>query len=75
MTFVFVLAVMAVLGAAVFVAVGRFGELPEAEPDLRPEERDGAPSFDIVARGYRMDEVDAQLAAMQQEIDELRGQA
>jgi hypothetical protein len=72
MTLVFALIILLVLGSAAFVAVGRLGELPEAEPDLRPDTRDGEPSFDVVLRGYRMDEVDAQIAAMQQEIDELR---
>ncbi len=73
MTFVFVLVVILVLGAAAFLAVGRLGELPEAEPDLRPDTRDGEPAFDVVLRGYRMDEVDARLAELQGEIDELRG--
>ena len=73
MTLLFALIVILVLGAAAFVAVGRLGELPEAEQDLRPDTKDGEPSFDVVLRGYRMDEVDAQIASMQHEIDELRG--
>ena len=31
----------------------------------------GEPAFDVVVRGYRMDEVDAQIAGMQARIDEL----
>lgn len=73
MTLLFALLVLLVLGSAAFVAVGRLGELPDAEQDLRPDSKDGEPSFDVVLRGYRMDEVDAQIASMQQEIDELRG--
>jgi hypothetical protein len=73
MTLLFALIVVAVLGSAAFVAVGRLGQLPEAEPDVRPDTKDGEPSFDVVLRGYRMDEVDAQIASMQQEIDDLRG--
>ena len=69
----FVIVAILVIGGAALLAVGRFGDLPEAEADLRPDIRDGEPSFDVVVRGYRMDEVDAQIASMQEEIDRLRG--
>ena len=72
MTWLFVIVVILVVGAGALLAVGRLGELPPVEPDLRPETRDGDPSFDIVVRGYRMDEVDATIAGMQDEIDRLR---
>jgi hypothetical protein len=72
-TWLFALAVILVLGAGFAVALGLLGELPPAEPDLRPDTLDGEPSFDVVLRGYRMDEVDAQLATLQAEIDSLRG--
>jgi hypothetical protein len=71
-TWLYVIVVLLVIGAGVVVASGRLGHLPDAEPDLRPDTRDGEPSFDVVVRGYRMDEVDAQLASMQQEIDRLK---
>lgn len=73
MTWLFVLAAILVIAAGALAATGRLGQLPDAEPDLRPEERDGEPAFDVVVRGYRMDEVDARIAAMQEEIDRLGG--
>lgn len=79
MTWLFVIVVILVVGAGALLAVGRLGELPPVEPDLRPDVREGEPSFDVVVRGYRMDEVDAQIAGMQDaiagmqdEIDRLR---
>lgn len=71
-TWLFVIVVILVVGAGALLAVGRLGELPPVEPDLRPETNNGDPSFDIVVRGYRMDEVDATIAGMQDEIDRLR---
>lgn len=73
MTWLFVIVVILVLGAGFVAVLGLLGDLPPSEQDLRPDTRDGEPSFDVVVRGYRMDEVDAQLAAMQDEIDALRG--
>ena len=73
MTWLFVIVVILVLGAGFTAILGLLGDLPPSEQDLRPETRDGEPSFDVVVRGYRMDEVDAQLATMQDEIDRLRG--
>ncbi len=70
-TWVFVVVSILVIGGVVMAISGRLGELPEATPDLRPEVVDGEPAFDVVVRGYRMDEVDARLASMQQEIDRL----
>lgn len=71
MTWYFVILAIAVI-ALVFVAVlGPLGELPPAEPDRRPEIVDGQPEFDVVVRGYRMDEVDERIAAMQAQIDSL----
>ncbi|MCX6414293.1 MAG: hypothetical protein NTU77_06790 [Actinobacteria bacterium] len=37
MTVLFVLLAMAAIGAVGLAAAGRLGELPEAEPDRRPE--------------------------------------
>lgn len=71
-TWLFVIVALLVIGAGALAASGRLGDLPETEPDLRPEGSDGDPSFDVVVRGYRMDEVDARIASMQQELDHLR---
>jgi uncharacterized small protein (DUF1192 family) len=68
-----VIVVILVLGAGFVAILGLLGDLPPSEQDLRPDTRDGEPSFDVVVRGYRMDEVDAQLATLQEEIDRLRG--
>ncbi len=75
MTWLFVIVVILVLGAGFVAILGLLGDLPPSEQDLRPDTRDGEPSFDVVVRGYRMDEVDAQLATLQDEIAELRGGA
>ena len=72
MTWLFVIVVILVLGAGFVAILGLLGDLPPSEQDLRPDTRDGEPSFDVVVRGYRMDEVDAQLAVLQEEIDRLR---
>ena len=71
-TWLFVIVALLVIGGGVLAASGRLGALPAAEPDLRPEGPEGDPSFDVVVRGYRMDEVDARIAALQGELDRLR---
>lgn len=58
MMLLFVLVAIAVIAGIALASVGRLGELPEAPVDRRPEEV----GFDVVLRGYRMDEVDAELA-------------
>lgn len=73
MTWLFVIALIALIAVGFLLALGLLGDLPDAEQDLRPEIPDGAPSFDVVVRGYRMDEVDARLQAMQEQIDALQG--
>jgi len=72
-TWLFVIVAIVVLGVGFLLALGLLGDLPEAEPDVRPDTLDGSPAFDVVARGYRMDEVDSQIEAMQAEIDRLQG--
>lgn len=72
MSWLFAVVVILVIGAGFLAALGLLGELPAAEPDLRPDVLDGRPAFDVVARGYRMDEVDDQLAQLQAEVDRLR---
>lgn len=71
MTWYFVILAIAVITFIFLAVLGPLGELPPAEPDRRPEEIDGEPVFDVVVRGYRMDEVDARIASMQAQIDEL----
>lgn len=73
MAVLFVLIAIGVIAGVAMAASGRLGELPQVEPDLRPEVRAGQPNFDVVARGYRMDEVDATIEELQRRIDELAG--
>jgi len=59
MTLLFVVVGIAVIAGAFWFAVGRLdAELPDATSDLKPDERSGEPAFDVVLRGYRMDEVE-----------------
>ena len=58
MMLVFVLVAIAVIAGVALASVGQLGELPEAPADRRPSEV----GFDVTLRGYRMDEVDAELA-------------
>ncbi|MDD2857758.1 MAG: hypothetical protein PHU75_03700 [Candidatus Nanopelagicales bacterium] len=72
MTLVFV--GIAVLVGIALVLVGRQGGLPDAQVDLRPEVDPDHPRFDVVLRGYRMDEVDATIARLQDELKTLRAE-
>lgn len=73
MTLLFVVLGIAVITGAFWFAVGRLdAELPDATTDLKPDERSGEPAFDVVLRGYRMDEVDATIAKLQEQIDDLK---
>lgn len=74
MTWLFVVIAIGVLAFVFLVVLGPLGELPPAEPDLKPEVVDGDPQFDVVVRGYRMDEVDQQVATLQERIAALEGQ-
>jgi len=66
----FVVVLLLVIGG-IFVAIsGSLGQFPDSEPDLRPEMAD--PGVDVVVRGYRMDEVDARMAALEAEIEHLK---
>ena len=72
MSLVFVVAGVCVIAAAFWIAAGRLdARLPNATHDLRPEARAGEPAFDVVVRGYRMDEVDATIAELQGQIRRL----
>jgi hypothetical protein len=73
-TALFVLLGIVVFAGAFLAGTGRLGALPESDPDYRPDQLDGEPQFDVVVRGYRMDEVDDQIAEMQETIAELRSQ-
>ena len=72
MSFLFVLIFIAIVAGIALVATGRLGELPPAEPDLRPDYLGDAPAFDVVVRGYRMDEVDATIELLNAQISELK---
>jgi cell division septum initiation protein DivIVA len=41
--------------------------------DARPDEKFGNPAFDVVARGYRMDEVDQVIEELQAQVAKLSG--
>lgn len=45
--------------------------LPKASRDRRPDTLDGQLQFDVVVRGYRMDEVDATIADLEERIRRL----
>ena len=70
---VFFLIGAAVVAAIAWFVVGKFEVwLPDAGSDLKPNTRDKDPAFDVVLRGYRMDEVDDTIAQLQAEIESLR---
>ena len=71
MVVLFVLIAIGVIAVIGMVAAGRFGALPAAPVDRRPDTRDGEPAFDVVLRGYRMDEVDAVVADLRAQVDRL----
>jgi DivIVA domain-containing protein len=76
---VLLLVVLAVIGGIAVVAAGRGGSLPEPDPDrattgsLADDEVDRAHvdglRFTLALRGYRMDEVDAVLDKLVDELD------
>lgn len=65
----FVLVAIAVIGAALWWwSRTRWSDaLDPATRDERPE------GFDVVVRGYRMDEVDAEIASLRARVRELEG--
>lgn len=74
MTVVFVVVGIVVVVGVFWIAVGGLNaELPGSTHDLRPDARDGEPAFDVVVRGYRMDEVDATIADLRAQIERLKG--
>ncbi|MDA3022753.1 MAG: hypothetical protein O2943_08905 [Actinomycetota bacterium] len=71
MTFVFVLLAVGVIALIGLLASGRLGELPEPVRDVRPNKKLGNPEFDVVVRGYRMDEVDQVIEELQAQVTKL----
>ena len=76
MSWVLVVVAILVIGAVCLGLVGKldadkFG-LPDTELDLRPVNTDYPDTFDVVVRGYRMDEVDARIAQLESEITALK---
>lgn len=71
MTLLFVVVCIGVIAGVALVAAGRLDRLPEAPVDRRAP--GGEPAFDVVARGYRMDEVDAVIEGLRAENARLRG--
>lgn len=72
MTVMFI--VIAVITLVLLFTVGKRDGLPEAAPDLRPEVDPLHPRFDVVFRGYRMDEVDAVIDELRAENARLKGE-
>ena len=72
MTWLFAVVAILVLVFAFLAVLGLLGDLPPVEPDLRPDELNGEPVFDVVLRGYRMDEVDERIGALEAEVAQLR---
>lgn len=69
MIVVFILLVVLVIGAAAAALAGHWNPegLPHAAPP-EPASGDGQPRFDVVLRGYRMDQVDAELARLRDQL-------
>jgi DivIVA domain-containing protein len=54
--------------------VGKGDVLTDVGPELRPEVDPDHPRFDVVFRGYRMDEVDAVIERLRAENARLKGE-
>ncbi|CAB4663965.1 unannotated protein [freshwater metagenome] len=72
MTLMFI--VIAVITGVLVFFVGRGDGLTEIGAQLRPEVDPEHPRFDVVFRGYRMDEVDAVIDALRSENARLKGE-
>ena len=74
MSLVFAIVGIVVVTGAFWMAAGRLNaDLPDAIHDLRPDQRAGEPSFDVVMRGSRMAAEDATLADLPAQIERLKG--
>ena len=60
--------------AITLAAAGGLGALTESEPSHRPAGPAGDPTFDVVLRGYRMDEVDAVIEDLKRQLEDRRNQ-
>lgn len=68
MPILFALLSMAIIGAAFWWwSRTRWSDVDGATRDRRPE------GFDVVVRGYRMDEVDAEIESLRARVRELEG--
>lgn len=74
MTVLFVIVAIAVIAGVGMAAAGRFGGMPDAPAAHRPAQGADGPVFDVVLRGYRMDEVDAVIDDLRGQIADLRGE-
>ena len=75
MTWIFVVIAVIVIAGAFLASLGLLGELPPADVDTRPDRIGDEPEFDVVVRGYRMDEVDEELSRLNAEIARLEAPA
>jgi DivIVA domain-containing protein len=73
MSILFAVIAILVIAGAVAYAMGRGSGLAAAEPDRRPQDVGDSTTFDVVLRGYRMDEVDARIEQLEAENRALRG--
>jgi hypothetical protein len=69
----FVLLAIAALGAVGIWSTGRVGVPPRADVDQRPVSLEARPSFDVVVRGYNMEQVDRVVAELQAELERRPG--
>jgi len=67
---VFALVAILVVAGVLLFASGRWSGLPTVQRDRRTDV-DGA-GFEVVLRGYRMDEVDARIARLEAELAQAR---
>lgn len=69
MTFIFVILAILVIAGAALMLTGRF--VPSCGIDNTGDYKPDAQGFDVTVRGYRMDEVDQKIAALENRINEL----
>jgi hypothetical protein len=73
-TYLFVILAIGVITVVAVLVTGRYSPAMGifASGDYRPETTASNPStqFDVVIRGYRMDEVDAKIAELENKIQE-----
>ncbi len=72
MAVLFFLLAFAVIVVAALMVTGRWNPTLGAETDPRgPDQIDGRLRFDVVIRGYRMDQVDEVIAELQAKVRQL----